>query len=86
MPGLISKPSSMEGGLAFHTSRFFLFQSDNSNGYSRRVPWFVKEWGVPLNRCIYTMFSYIGRPRQTTQSQIVWLKYMNTEVFGYTNW
>ncbi len=26
---------------------------------SPRVPWFVKQWRVPLNRCIYTSFSYM---------------------------
>ena len=28
-------------------------------GFSNRVPWFVKQWRVPLNRCIYTSFSYM---------------------------
>ncbi len=26
---------------------------------STRVPWFVRQWRVPLNRCIYTAFSYM---------------------------
>ena len=26
---------------------------------STHVPWFVKQWRVPLNRCIYTSFSYM---------------------------
>ncbi|XP_059085448.1 short transient receptor potential channel 6-like [Tigriopus californicus] len=26
---------------------------------SSRVPWFVRQWRVPLNRCIYTAFSYM---------------------------
>ncbi len=26
---------------------------------SLRVPWFVRQWRVPLNRCIYTAFSYM---------------------------
>ena len=28
-------------------------------GGNSRVPWFVREWRVPLNRCIYTAFSYM---------------------------
>jgi hypothetical protein len=27
-------------------------------GSTVRVPWFVKQWQAPLNRCIYTAFSY----------------------------
>lgn len=34
------------------------FQAGNGT-ISSRVPWFVRQWRVPLNRCIYTAFSYM---------------------------
>ena len=27
-------------------------------GSPSRIPWFAKQWRAPLNRCIYTAFSY----------------------------
>ncbi len=27
-------------------------------GSPARIPWFAKQWRAPLNRCIYTAFSY----------------------------
>ena len=33
------------------TFSIFLFQT--------RPPWFVKQWRTPLNRCLYTAFSYM---------------------------
>lgn len=31
----------------------------NGHPSGSRIPWFVKQWRVPLNRCIYTAFSYM---------------------------
>ena len=28
-------------------------------GEGSQIPWFAKQWRVPLNRCIYTAFSYL---------------------------
>ena len=34
-----------------------VFQANNQVDGSS-MPWFAKQWRVPLNRCIYTAFSY----------------------------
>ena len=42
------------------TILFFLLQVNDYDGSSgMQMPWFAKQWRVPLNRCIYTAFSYI---------------------------
>ncbi len=38
---------------------FFLQPEAMNQGFVDRIPWFVKQWRVPLNRCIYTAFSYM---------------------------
>ena len=44
-----------------HLSNFSLyFQNSGDPGAGpSRIPWFVKQWQIPLNRCIYTAFSYM---------------------------
>ena len=35
------------------------FQDNDPGAGPSRAPWFAKQWGIPLNRCIYTAFSYM---------------------------
>lgn len=39
----------------FFSHRKMTFQGGEGNS----IPWFARQWRVPLNRCIYTAFSYL---------------------------
>ena len=38
---------------------FFMQGNDYDGSSGMQMPWFAKQWRVPLNRCIYTAFSYL---------------------------
>ena len=40
-------------------SFIIIFQDNDPGAGPSRAPWFAKQWGIPLNRCIYTAFSYM---------------------------